>query len=169
MLPVSMINLNSTLPQKQLGIKSPLGLEERPKMDSVHFGSNMSELGDFVAKYSKRIAADSVSANDVNLTFFGVRKVGEPLTEAFSKLAKPVKDLIAKAEGGELSYIHLGGEMGDQGIALQTMGLGHLLGEWKVLSPDTLMPFLPKAMKDQLAGAGMVKIVDNSNQLAKSV
>ena len=163
MLPISMLNLNSNLPKRQqLCIKSPLGLSSSPKIDSVPFGNNMSELKNFVINYSQKIPAENVTANDVNLTLLGVKKLGEPSAEVFSKLAQPIKDLIKKADNEELSYLHLGAEMGDQGIALQTMGLGHLLGEWKILSPDTLVPSLPKEQKKMLVGQGLLKIVDNS-------
>lgn len=133
----------------------------RASSDVVSFGSSagMGELRDFVLKNSVRIKPENVQEDAVNLTFFAVKKIGEPVLEEFQRLTKPVKKLIEQANNNELSYLQLGGEMGDQGIALQTMGLGHLLGEWKVLSPETLVPDLPKELKQQMAGMGMVSII----------
>lgn len=50
--------------------------------------------------------------------------------------------------------------VGDSGIrlALRMMGMGHLLGIWKLLSPDTVMPFLDDETKKMMAGNGMVSI-----------
>lgn len=61
-------------------------------------------------------------------------------------------------DGKEHNYLQVGGDMGDQGIALMTIGLGHLLGIWKALSPDTTMPFLPDDLKQQIAGQGMISL-----------
>ena len=48
--------------------------------------------------------------------------------------------------------------MGDQGIGLMTIGLGHLLDVWKALSPDTIMPSMPEDLKQQMAGRGLVSL-----------
>ena len=60
-------------------------------------------------------------------------------------------------DGKEHSYIEIGGWIGDQGIALQLMGLGHLLGLWKLMTP-AMLPGIDDALKMQLAGAGMITI-----------
>ena len=41
-------------------------------------------------------------------------------------------------DGGEHNYMELGGWIGDQGIAMQYMGLGVLLGVFNLLSPAML-------------------------------
>jgi len=97
-----------------------------------------------------------VGKNDVNLTFFGMRKVGNPSIKEFQKLTKSIKERLNK--GREVSYLELGAMLDGQELALQTMGMGHLLGEWKLLSPDTVMPFLPQKAKTQMAGLGMITI-----------
>jgi hypothetical protein len=131
---------------------------------NLSFGNfeEMRNLGEFVLKNSQRINPENAPKNAVNLTFFAVRKIGEPIRETFQKLAQPVKKLMETSNNRELSYLQLGAEMGDQGVALQTMGLGHLLDEWQVLSPDTVMPYLPKDLKHQMAGMGMVTIANKA-------
>lgn len=89
----------------------------------------------------------------VNLTFFQIALNGGDKDE-FLALVK--QEYPSWLDGKEHSYIQLGIDMGDQGIALMTIGLGHLLGAWKALSPDTIMPFLSKDLKQQMAGQGMV-------------
>lgn len=53
-----------------------------------------------------------------------------------------------------LSYIEVGGEIGDQGAALRLFALGRVLDFWEVITPKT-MGITGKAA-DELAGAGMV-------------
>lgn len=99
-------------------------------------------------------------SHDVNLTFFSV-SINDDAKETAN--AKDFKDLVIKEyphwlDGKEHSYIEIGAEMGDQGIALLTIGLGHLLGVWQALSPDTLLPMLPNDLKNHMAGLGMVSL-----------
>ncbi len=61
-------------------------------------------------------------------------------------------------DGKEHSYLEMGGDIGDQGIALATMGLGKILGIWDLLTPESIMPFLPPEVKQQMAGQGMITI-----------
>ncbi len=127
-------------------------------IDTVSFkGNKIGELIDFVNKHSKIIPAEKAGSNDINLTFFGVRKIGEPSVEKFKELASPIKEILNKTKE-DVSYIKLGPIFDSQEKALQTMGLGHLMGEWEVLSPDTLMEFAPKGFKNHLAGQGLVTI-----------
>lgn len=58
----------------------------------------------------------------------------------------------------EHSYIELGGWLGDQGLALMFMGLGTLLGLWRMLTPK-MLPGLDKDTMDRMAGAGMLSII----------
>ena len=52
--------------------------------------------------------------------------------------------------------MEVGADVGDQGLALMTIGLGGLVKAWSVLSPETMMPFLPAEMKMEMAGRGLV-------------
>ena len=91
----------------------------------------------------------------VDLTFFKVAAKGGYKDEFLSLVRAEHPDWL---DGKEHSYLQVGGDMGDQGIALMTIGLGHLLGAWKALSPETMMPFLPPDLKQQMAGGGMVSL-----------
>jgi len=53
-----------------------------------------------------------------------------------------------------LSYIELGGVLGDQGLALCLLALGEFLGFWQVITPAVLG--ITGADADVLAGGGMV-------------
>ncbi len=91
----------------------------------------------------------------VNLTFFEVsNKGGEK--DKFLELVK--QEYPHWLNGKEHGYIQVGGEMGDQGLALLTIGLGGVLGAWDAISPDTLMSFLDKDLKHEMAGRGMVSL-----------
>lgn len=63
-------------------------------------------------------------------------------------------------DGNEHNYIELGGWIGDQGLALQLMGLGTVLGLWNLLSPLTMLPGmnLPEHVIKAMAGQGMLAI-----------
>jgi len=93
----------------------------------------------------------------VNLTFFEVSKSAMATAEDFLKLVK--SEHPNWLNGNEHNYLEIGAAMGDQGLALMTIGLGHLLGVWKALSPDTVMPFLNKEKKLEMAGAGIVSLM----------
>jgi len=89
-----------------------------------------------------------------DLTFFKVATRDDPDKAEFEKLAR---DKFPQwFDGKEHSYIEVGGDLGDQGLALMCIGLGFLLGVWKALSPNIMMPFLPEALRQQMAGRGMV-------------
>jgi len=95
------------------------------------------------------------NGHTVNLTFFKVAAKGGD-KDIFLSLVK--REYPNWLNGEEHNYLQVGGDMGDQGIALMTIGLGHLLGAWKALTPDTLMPFLPEDLKQKMAGQGMVSL-----------
>jgi hypothetical protein len=81
--------------------------------------------------------------------------------------AKDLQELLDKnknsycnpLDGNEHSYIELGGWIGDQGLALQLIGLGHLLGLWVLMTPETILgiPSEDRLALD-LAGAGFVSM-----------
>jgi hypothetical protein len=129
----------------------------------------MEELYEYVTKYSIRGACTCEKCCDapenpkdkqpeghtVNLTFFKVATKGGDKEQFLSIVREQFPNWL---DGKEHSYIEIGADMGDQGIALMTIGLGHLLGVWKALSPDTVMPFLSQDMKIMMAGKGMVSL-----------
>lgn len=111
-----------------------------------------NDLRKYVAKHVERDAKGRL-----NLMFFRINKRGNPIEEDFLDLVK--EQYPHWLDGKEHHYLECGGDMGDQGIALATMGLGAMLGVWKILTPDNMMPFLPKKLQMQMAGSGMISII----------
>lgn len=91
-----------------------------------------------------------------DLVFFKVAATNEPDRGKFLDLVKA--GYPNWLDGKEHSYIEMGADMGDQGIALMTMGLGELLIAWKLLTPNSLTPLLDEELKMRMAGMGMVTI-----------
>jgi len=95
----------------------------------------------------------------VDLTFCKVKLKGEPRAEELRELIKAHNgafgelDLFDKKEH---NYLEIGAWLGDQGCAIMLIGMGHLLGLWHALSPDTMLPFLPQDTKMEMAENGMV-------------
>jgi hypothetical protein len=92
----------------------------------------------------------------IDLTFFKVAAEKDANAEDFRSLVEA--EFPHWLDGKEHNYLQCGGDIGDQGICLMAFGLGHLLGVWKCLCPETMMPFLPADMKQQMAGRGMIAI-----------
>lgn len=62
-------------------------------------------------------------------------------------------------DGKEHSYLEVGGFVGDQGLALMLMGLGSILGLWRLLTPYTVLgESCPAEMAMQMAAIGMVSV-----------
>jgi hypothetical protein len=62
-------------------------------------------------------------------------------------------------DGKEHSYLEIGGWIGDQGLAMMLMGLGSLLGLWKLLTPKTMLPKgIPDTLVQEMAGRGLIVI-----------
>lgn len=126
-------------------------------------------LAEFIIKYGVRGAcccgrcADAqpnpeqhqpLAEHSVDLTFFRV-------TAAEGATAEELRAAIEQEQpqyldGREHSYLEIGGDLGDQGAALTLIGLGHVLGVWRALAPETIAPFLPDETKKKMAGIGMV-------------
>lgn len=94
-----------------------------------------------------------------DLVFFKVANNGAT-KEEFETLAR--KEYPGWFDGKEHNYLETGAHMGDQGIALMTMGLGSLLGTWKLLTPAILG--IDGELAQQMAGMGFVSIQTPSTQ-----
>ena len=93
------------------------------------------------------------TGHTVNLTFF---KVAAPTADKDTLKRIVEENYPALLDGQEHNYLEIGGELGDQGMALMLIGLGGVVGLWQALSPDTLMPMMDEATKQRMAGLGMV-------------
>lgn len=94
-----------------------------------------------------------------DLVFFKVSAVNEPKADELRALIAQHKgdyEPVNPLDGKEHNYLELGGYMGDQGLALMLMGLGSLLGLWRLLTPKSLG--LPDDLAMQMAGSGMISV-----------
>jgi hypothetical protein len=136
-------------------------------MEQIQTGN---ELIDYVRKHTAVMQGTPPEGSMViaDTMFIKVaidRTEGEPNKDELAALIKANKGEFCEInlfDGAEHSYIEIGGWIGDQTDALLLMGLGTLLGLFKLLTPNNLMPFLPQAMRDQMAGMGMVSVIASS-------
>lgn len=91
----------------------------------------------------------------IDLMFFKLDQANNPTKEEFLKLVKD--EYPHWLDKKEHNYLECGGDIGDQGEALAIMGLGKALDVWDLLTPN-MMPFIPEALRIEMAGRGMVSI-----------
>ena len=102
--------------------------------------------------------AHQPDGHTADMHFFKVSLRDGPDADTLRELIASHQGECDPLDGKEHSYMELGGWLGDQGLALQFMGMGSLLGLWNLLTPATIMPGLPAELAGQMAGAGMVSI-----------
>jgi hypothetical protein len=96
-----------------------------------------------------------------DMVFFEVSATNNPDPDTLRRLLQE----NVQGEFGDLnmldnqehSYIEVGGWIGDQGLAMQLMGLGWLLGLWQCMTPKLIG--LDGDLAMQMAGAGYVSLV----------
>jgi hypothetical protein len=127
-------------------------------------------LGEYVSNHALRGActcgkcidappnpkAHQPEGHTADVMFFKVAMINDPEMETFQSLVN--EQFPHWLDGEEHSYLEMGADIGDQGIALTTMALGYLLGTWKLSTPRSMMPFLPPDLQMKMAGMGMVTI-----------
>jgi len=98
-----------------------------------------------------------------DMVFFEVSTVDNPSPDVLRRL---VGENIDNGEFGtrldmldnlEHSYIEVGHWIGDQGIAMQLMGLGWLLGLWQVMTPKLIGA--PQDLAIPMAEAGYLSLI----------
>ena len=103
--------------------------------------------------------APDPEGHTADLVFFKVAKDGEPELAEFKRLSAK-EGAFADCDpfdGKEHNFMEIGGWIGSQGLALQYMGLGALLGAFELLTPKTILGFEgEEAMR--LAGLGLLAI-----------
>ena len=99
---------------------------------------------------SLRNAEDGTSATAENLL--------ELIQQSRTCISDTTGEPLAIEPDSEYNYMALGGWIGDQGIAMMFMGMCHILELGSVITPN-IIPGIPKELKDQMAGAGMVSII----------
>lgn len=129
-------------------------------------------LADYVMRYSERGACQCGRCADAppnpadhqpightaDVMFFKVRAAEGACTESMRALVEC--EAPACLDGREHGYIEIGALVGDQGLALQLMGLGALLGLWELMTPRSMLGRLgiDEASMMRMAGQGMVTI-----------
>lgn len=97
-----------------------------------------------------------------DMVFFKVATTGGPTAEEFRRLTDAHHGVFVPCDpfdGGEHSYIELGGWIGDQGVALQYMALGVLLGVFRSLTPRTMFGGrMPDDMVLRMAEGGFLSV-----------
>lgn len=96
------------------------------------------------------------SGHTADLMFFKVALKGSATKETF--LSKVVAEYPHWLDGKEHGYLEIGANVGDQGLALMTMGMGKVLGVWDLLTPNLLGDLIDVATKKEMAGKGMITI-----------
>jgi len=94
----------------------------------------------------------------VDMVFFNVSAKNNPDADQLRELIN--ESDFDPWDGKEHSYIEVGGWIGDQGVALMLMGLGALLGLWKLMTPK-MISGLPDDLVQLMAGQGMITIMDD--------
>lgn len=62
-------------------------------------------------------------------------------------------------DGKEHNFIEIGGWIGDQTLALMLMGMGELVGIWKVATPNRIAPEFSEETRTMLAETGYISIM----------
>ena len=137
----------------------------------------MSDLINYVRAHTDRNACTCgkclVSGPDkpmvghtVDLFFFDVCAKDNPDADTFKKLIAEHQgefNELNPFDGQEHGYQEVGGWIGDQGMAMQFMGLGVILKLWEVAHPVNMLHLdRQDPLAQQMAGMGMVSILPRS-------
>lgn len=103
------------------------------------------------------------TGHTADLVFFKVAaKPGTDAAELVRLVSEHKKGIYGDAEifdGVEHNYLELGSWIGDQGIALRLMGLGAVLGIWKLLTPRIVFGnLITEELVQNMARQGWVSI-----------
>lgn len=108
--------------------------------------------------------AKQPTGHTADLIFFNVRAINEAQPIELIALVKAAAlegeyGPINLFDGHEHGYIEIGGWLGSQEIAFRLMGLGSLLGIWKLLTPRSVLgPDLSDEAATMIAGNGFITI-----------
>ncbi len=94
------------------------------------------------------------NGHTADLVFFEVALKNGADKDIFLELVK--EQYPQWLDGEEHNYMKVGAEMGDQGLALMTMGMGKLLGAWELITPAMLG--VDGGLAKMMAAQGFVSI-----------
>lgn len=107
-------------------------------------------------------APDPEGEHTINMVFFKVGLNGKPSAEDFIALSKIHKGVFGDVDvfdGKEHGFVELGGWLGSQGLAINYMALGVMLGVFDLFSPFTVMGAdVPQDLANQLAQSGFLTV-----------
>ena len=112
----------------------------------------MSNLTTYLQSNIVQVLADDAQdeAPIADMIFFRIKAKPEANAEEFKKALAEHQGVFCSCnlfDKEEHNYMELGGWVGDQTMALGMMGLGSLLGLWKLLTPITVLgDLVPKEM-----------------------
>ena len=101
------------------------------------------------------------TGHTVDTVFFKVALRDTPARADFEALTRAHHSewcTVNPFDGAEHNYLELGGWIGDQGLALQYMALGALVGAFELMTPLNMLPGLSAEQAARLAGMGMVTV-----------
>lgn len=102
------------------------------------------------------------TGHTADLIFFKVAATNNPSAEEFIQKTKSHQGTFCEVDpfdGAEHGYMELGGWIGDQGLAMQYMGLGALLGVFDLITPKTVFGNdLEPDLVHKMAGAGLISV-----------
>ena len=134
----------------------------------------MSLLANYVQQFSERGECRCgrcidrgpdrrLEGHTADMIFFDVSKREGATREVLEELIREHSGVwgdVNPLDGREHNYIELGGWIGDQGLAMQLMGLGSLLGLWQLLTPRTLLgAAVTSEQALAMAGQGLLAVV----------
>ena len=115
-------------------------------------------------------------AHTADMIFFLAAKRGEPTVEEFERLTREHRGEFTDCDpldGEEHGYLELGGWIGDQGMALQYMALGSLLGIFDLLTPRSVLgkslTGIDEKFALEMAGLGYVTVKRRAKEAQKVV
>ena len=121
----------------------------------------MSELVDYIESNTRRTETEAIGS--VDLVFFHVAAIHGADAETLKLLLAAHKGdgNVTPLDGKEHGYIELGVWLGDQALALRLIGLGAVLGIWKLHTPKTVLGTVMKLSDEeimQMAKSGLVTV-----------
>lgn len=134
--------------------------EQRQEFDQALIKGETPRVGSVVEIMDyPHVSAVKPDVPVVDVHFFTVA-VNLPMAEENrADILAGIKALPCFQKDGEVSYIELGAELGDQEFALRLMGLGEALKIWRVYTPDRVLgDSIPQDMKNEMAGMGFVTV-----------
>lgn len=138
-------------------------------------GDSVKALYDFLSNHAERGSCTCGKCFDApenpaqptghtaDMCFFKVAAKNSPdiakLRELIASNQKGDWATVDLFDGKEHNYMELGGWIGDQGAALTLMGLGAVLGLWRLWTPMTILGLTADdPLAKQMAGRGMIAI-----------